>query len=147
VNYLSHDIVFKEHPKHVSIGLFITGCPNKCPGCHSPVLQTNTGKELTVDELKKILTKYNGLADNVIFFGGDHCADLNTLLIVCKEMGYKTTLWTGSNSVSGITMALLDYLKVGPYKQELGGLSSPMTNQKYFDLKNHLEIKLEGAST
>ena len=31
-------------------------------------------------------------------------------------------------------MNVLDYIKVGPYKEELGGLDSPNTNQRFYKI-------------
>ena len=34
----------------------------------------------------------------------------------------------------------LDYIKVGSYKEELGGLNCPTTNQKFYNLNTNQQI-------
>ena len=46
VRFYNYDIVFAEIPDEVSLALNITGCPNRCPGCHSTHLQQNIGDVL-----------------------------------------------------------------------------------------------------
>ena len=60
-------------------------------------------------------------------------------------MGYKTCLYTGEEEVSPEILEHLTYIKTGPWIQELGGLSSPSTNQMFKEVKtnsilNHLFI-------
>lgn len=141
MKYSKFDIVFKEHPNHVSLAFQITGCKNRCIGCHSPELQEDIGSELTETVLKNILIKYHGLVDNVIFFGGYHdYPTLLSLLKICKDNNFKTTLWTGCETVSDEIKAFLDYLKIGPYIKERGTLGSKDSNQKYFEVKTNKEI-------
>ena len=43
-------------------------------------------------------------------------------------------MYSGANNIGTFDSCLdyLDYLKIGPYKKELGGLDSPNTNQKFY---------------
>ena len=50
VRYFNFDVVFAEVPDQVSLAINITGCPNRCPGCHSPHLWEDAGRVL--DELE-----------------------------------------------------------------------------------------------
>lgn len=46
VRFYNFDIVFAEIPDEVTLAINITGCPYRCPGCHSPHLQTDCGDML-----------------------------------------------------------------------------------------------------
>ena len=46
VRYHNFDVVFAEIPGETTLALNITGCPNRCPGCHSPHLQADEGRVL-----------------------------------------------------------------------------------------------------
>ena len=58
VRYDDFDVVFAEIPGETTLAVNITGCPNRCPGCHSPHLQTDTGRELDDAELTALLCRY-----------------------------------------------------------------------------------------
>ena len=52
-----------------------------------------------------------------------------------KQAGIKTCLYSGSDRLSPELAQLLpylDYLKLGAYKHELGGLGSKATNQRFY---------------
>ena len=52
------------------------------------------------------------------------------------DMGFKTALYTGSDDIPpAYIMEHLDYLKVGAYKEEFGGLQSRSTNQRMFTVQ------------
>lgn len=56
-----------------------------------------------------------------------------------KQAGIKTCLYSGQDSLSQELVQLLpslDYLKLGAYKHELGGLSSKATNQRFYAIHN-----------
>lgn len=79
------------------------------------------------------MSPYIGLVDAVCFFGGEqHGKRFRELLTTAKEMGFKTALYTGSRDVEASIKEQLDYLKVGPYIERLGGLDSPTTNQRFY---------------
>ena len=43
LNYLNTGVVFQEIPDEVTLSINITGCPSRCPGCHSQYLWENIG--------------------------------------------------------------------------------------------------------
>lgn len=138
LNYLKKDVCFQEVPNEISLTFSIAGCPNRCPNCSwkSSEIQ-ETAKPLTNSVYSRFLNKYKGLASCVLFLGGDwDTQDLITKLKMAKERGYKTCLYTGCemNLVHPDIKTNLDFIKVGPYIEELGGLTSPKTNQKFIDL-------------
>lgn len=144
MNYIEEytDIVFQELPDHISLAISITGCGHKCKGCHSPIMQDATnGIELTDEIFRQYLDRYKGCISAVIFFSGAlYPTELIPKLKEARKRGLKTALYTGFNSVSNELKENLDYLKVGPYYEELGPLSSPTTNQRLYDLSTGEDI-------
>lgn len=131
VSYDKYDIVFQEIPNEVSLAFTIEGCPNRCKGCHSPHLRLQKGDKLDEVELKTILNKYKNDITCVLFLGGD--AFHNEIYSFCKiikdKYRLKTAFYSGFDMVNVKLFSVLDYYKFGSYKEELGGLNSPTTNQ------------------
>lgn len=141
LQYYRKDICFQEVPNEISISFSIAGCPHNCKNCSwKNTIDKEEKKNLTNTIYSMFLNKYKGLASCVLFLGGEwEQEDLICKLKMAKEKGYKTCLYTGCN-LSQISEQLkqnLDFIKVGPYIEEKGGLSNPNTNQKFIDLINN----------
>ena len=67
VRYHNFDVVFAEIPGGTTLALNITGCPNRCPGCHSPHLQADEGRVLDEAELLGLLARYGRSVTCVAF--------------------------------------------------------------------------------
>ena len=136
----NYDIVFQEVPNETTLALNISNCPYHCEGCHSPVLWTDKGLPV-LDVLKELLVNYHNFITCVCFMGGDQdMEELIKALILIKEQGLKTCLYTGADTIEQLTALFphLDYLKYGSYKKALGGLDSPTTNQKFLKKENEV---------
>ena len=140
LKYINHSIVFQEVPNEVTLAINISGCPVHCEGCHSKYLWEDTGNYIT-DDLPQLLETYKDKITCVCFMGGDHNRDcleeLKYLCYLCGEAGLKTALYTGRTIYSELiafAIHYLDYLKVGEYISELGGLDNPNTNQRMFQM-------------
>ena len=141
LKYTGYAVTFQEVPNETSLILNISGCPYKCRGCHSQYLWEYTGEYIS-EEIEQILMQYKGLVTCVCFMGGDqNLAELKLLLIKCKSLGFKTCVYSGSNDISIFDnlLSLLDYLKIGEYIGELGGLNSKDTNQRFYQIKTNTE--------
>jgi anaerobic ribonucleoside-triphosphate reductase activating protein len=147
MRYLNYSIVLEDVPDEISLAFNITGCPQRCRGCHSPELRDpNIGNVLTIEKLDEILKKYGNYISCVVFFGGDWNEDqLITLLrfIKFRYSKLKLCLYSGRASVSQRILSHLDYIKLGPYVEALGALNSKTTNQVFIRLSdganlNHL---------
>ena len=143
IKYLDYKVVFKEHPEHISLLFQITNCKNRCDGCHTPELWNDVGEHLTPYTLIHVISRYKSLISNVIFFGGERDSkELLKLLQICKHHGLKTTVWCGCDEIDPSLLEFIDYLKLGRYNKEKGGLDSPTTNQQYFEVVTGREIKI-----
>ena len=126
----SFDIVFQEIPGEVTLALNFSNCPCHCPGCHSPHLAEDIGEPLNESLLDGLLARYGSMITCVAFMGGDAAPDE-----VARWAEYvrplKTAWYSGRTSFPR-EPRVLDYLKLGPYIESLGGLKSPTTNQRLY---------------
>lgn len=141
--YSHYDVTFQEVPGEISLVFDITGCPHHCPDCHSKFLWEYSGKPLRWN-VQKYIRKYGSTITCVCFMGGDQDITqiLNYVWLIHYKYGLKTCLYTGltedafKNLVdrNGIrnSIKLLDYIKIGPYIKEFGGLDSKTTNQRFY---------------
>lgn len=149
LKYYSHTIVFQEIPDEVSLCFEITGCPLRCPGCHSPHLRNGKlGTDLTIQKYLEFLDTYKDFITCVLFMGGEwEEEDLILRLLIAKDRGLKTGLYSGLNEISSERLLdCLDYLKIGPYKKELGGLQNKeTTNQVLYNLNTGEKINVHDS--
>ena len=71
LRYINTDIVFQEFPDEVTLAINISGCPCRCPGCHSQFLWANRGDELTAEALSALIHGAKDTITCVGFMGGD----------------------------------------------------------------------------
>lgn len=139
--YQGYTVSFQEVPDETSLAILVGDCPHRCPGCHSPELQRPEGEDLEKN-LGKIIDEYQDAITCVCFMGEGR--DLDALwrcILKVKKRNKKVCLYTGYNigllysilpMENGFRQNLplyLDYLKVGPFIEKMGGLDSPTTNQ------------------
>ena len=149
MRYLNYQVVFKEVPDEVTLSINITNCPYRCPGCHSSYLQEDVGEELTFETLSSLIEKHKGITC-VCFMGGDrNTYKLLTFAYFIKiEYGLKTAWYSGMDTMPERLIEnvkdVLNYVKIGSYKKDRGGLESRETNQQFFKVEDSklIEIKL-----
>ena len=132
----SYDIVCQEIPDEISLAVNISCCPNRCPGCHSPWLWEDAGEPMTEDFLSALIGKYAAAITCFCFMGGD-AEPLEVMRLAewirTQWPHIKTAWYSGRESLpDGFDLKVLDFLKLGPYKAELGALKSPSTNQALY---------------
>lgn len=135
MNIVKSDVVFQEVPDEISVAFMVAGCKIGCKGCHSSACWEDRGTELTEQMFRNTLKKYSRAATCVLFLGGEWCDELPLYLDIARESGYKTCLYTGRESVPEYIRERLTFLKTGPWKENLGGLSSPTTNQQFVEVR------------
>ena len=118
MKFLTQGIVFSEIPDEITLELGITNCPFNCKGCHSPFLQSDIGE---------ILNENGGFPKEV-----------EELCITVKNNypNIKTAWYTGLSEIPDINLDYFDYIKIGAYIKDLGGLKSPKTNQRLYKIKD-----------
>ena len=124
----SFDIVFQEIPGEVTLALNLSNCPCHCPGCHSPHLAEDIGEPLDEELLNQLIHKYDGLITCVAFMGGD--ADPQEVKRLAAHIKGLNTAWYSGRTI--LPENGFDYVKIGPYIESLGGLKSPITNQRLY---------------
>lgn len=138
LKYLYCNEIFAEVPGEITLGISISGCIIHCRGCHSMELWEDKGTPLTIEELQKLLEKHKGITCLCIL-GGEHNIDALTELFQYAYQRVKTAWYCGLDMVPkdklGI-MQYLDFLKIGHYDYELGGLTSPITNQRFYNIEH-----------
>ncbi len=136
VKYYNYDIVFAEFPDETTLALNISGCPNRCPGCHSPHLQNDCGQPLDEQAIKELLDCYGTAITCVGFMGGDaQPAEIERLAAFIRQVRPELRIgWYSGRSElpDGIRAEQFDYIKLGPWIETLGPLTSPTTNQRLY---------------
>lgn len=145
LKYVSCAIVMAEVPDEISLAFNISGCEHKCKECHSKYLWKYTGSYLSTD-IKQKIDEYKNLISCVCFMGGEQ--NIEELYNLCKfvkqNYNIKTCIYSGASSIDTFTRLIdddvLDYIKIGEYKPEYGGLDNPKTNQKMFQVLPQKEL-------
>ncbi|MCI1719855.1 MAG: anaerobic ribonucleoside-triphosphate reductase activating protein [Bacteroidales bacterium] len=181
----NYDIVCQEIPDEVTLAVNISGCPIRCPGCHSKWLWEDRGDELNEETVGILMKRYGADITCFCFMGGD--AEPEEVLRLANFLKSKypkiktgwysgrSTLPDAANAVSSHASAVssrtsavslrtstgsidssslskspfcktFDYIKLGPYKEECGGLRSPKTNQRLFKISNGAATILKFSS-
>lgn len=141
LRFQSYDIVFQEVPDEVTLAINIANCPNGCKGCHSPHLQQDTGELLTESAIDTLLSEYGNAVTCFCFMGGDaDPREVDRLARYVRGISrsqLKTAWYSGKSSFPEVcSLSSFNYLKLGPYVEQLGGLQSPTTNQRFYFIQN-----------
>lgn len=135
LKYLNTPVTFAEVPDEITLCINITGCPNRCPGCHSQFLWEDNGEDLTQSTLEQLIRDNSGVSC-VCLMGGDQDPEaINFFGGIIKHSGKKSAWYSGKSEIANeINLNNFDYIKIGPYIEEKGGLSNPNTNQKLYKI-------------
>ena len=135
--------VFSEIPCEITLGISISGCQIHCNGCHSRDLWEDKGTQLTRKGLENLIISNEGITC-LLLLGGEH--DIDTLInlfyyVSINFPNIKTAWYCGLDMIPKDKEEILDYLdyvKIGHFDLNLGGLDSPDTNQKLYKV-NHTQ--------
>lgn len=131
MKYVDHGIYFREFPDEIAYCFNISGCPNKCPECHSKYLWEDIGTPLTIENIK------SNIDDNIDFIGlmgGDQDPNyISELAANLKNLGYKVGWYSGKDKIL-VDINNFDYIKTGPYIAKFGSLDKLTTNQRYYKI-------------
>ena len=136
LRYHNFDIVFAEIPDETTLAINLTGCPNHCPGCHSPHLQREAGRKLDERELAALLDRYGRTVTCVCFMGGDAAPEEVERLARWVHRTWprlRAGWYSGREQLpEGVSPEAFDYIKLGPWIEACGPLTSPSTNQRLY---------------
>ena len=139
LKYTETQVSFSEVPEEIALCINISGCPIHCKGCHSPHLWENIGKELDAEVLSEIIEKNSGVTC-VAFMGGDAAPEeVKALAKWVKDNTELETCWySGREFLNPFEhhYDYFDYVKIGPYKEDKGGLDKPTTNQRFYKVEH-----------
>ena len=106
----------------------------RCPGCHSKHLWQDVGEPLTEELLNGLLERYGKAVTCVCFMGGDQ--DPATVMNCAREVHrhhLKTAWYSGADRLpDDADASTLDFLKLGHYSEDKGGLKYKTTNQRFY---------------
>lgn len=145
LKYCSTDIVFQEIPDETTLAVNITGCPNRCPGCHSPWLWNDEGMRLDKTALTQMIENCLGEITCICFMGGD--AEPGEVEALSKYIREKypcllTAWYSGADTMpEGVQARSFNYVKLGRYIPSAGGLRSPGTNQRMYKIRPDGEMQ------
>ena len=135
LKYVNTQIGFAEVIDEISLLINVSNCPCHCKNCHSPYLAEDIGTILGSTELVYLINNNKGITC-VAFMGGDSSpSDINSLAKLIKEVfpKLKVAWYSGRQELSSdIDLQWLDYVKLGPYIEELGPLNNKNTNQRFY---------------
>ena len=158
LKYVNYDIVFQELPNETTLAINISNCPCHCKGCHSSYLAEDIGKPLIFREIERLIKENEGLTA-ICFMGGDSDPKLiNHYAKLIRESTIDETVdsftvpnpirigwYSGRQELSkDIDIKNFNYIKLGPYIEELGGLKNPNTNQRLYEVQMSREIDENG---
>lgn len=137
IKYTDTLIGFQEFPDEIALCINISNCPFHCSGCHSPELWKDIGKPLTQRSLERLISENHGIT--LVGFMGGEPSIIDMLAEVVHRKGLKVGwYWGGDYFPKDIHLDNFDYIKLGPYKKEFGGLNNPNTNQRFYAKGIHL---------
>lgn len=143
LKYVETKVVFEEIPDKVSLAITISNCPFRCKGCHSEYLRQNIGKDLTTEEIDRLIKENEGI--NCVLFLGDGF-NACQLLVMSKHIkadhpNISTAVYSGYDDILP-EYRTFDYVKTGKYIEELGPLNKETTNQRLYKLTDGIEIDI-----
>ena len=137
LKYVNTMVTFCEVPDEISLCIEISNCQCHCKNCHSPYLAEDIGEELNSHSLKKLIDDNKGITC-VSFMGGDsNTSDIDALAQWVKiNYPIKTAWYSGRQELSKeINLNNFNFIKLGPYIEDLGPLNSKTTNQRFYKIE------------
>lgn len=141
LKYVDTQVTFAEIPDEITLCVNISNCPCQCKNCHSSYLAQDIGNILNKKSLSQLIKNNKGISC-ISFMGGD--SDVFTLVSLANWVKIHTNLkvawYSGKQELANIVSQQLqwfDFIKLGPYKEELGPLNSKTTNQKFYKINGN----------
>ncbi len=140
LKYLNTQVTFSEVPDEITLCINITGCKVGCRNCHSSYLAEDIGEPLDLQHLTNLIDSNRGISCVCIMGGDANPSEVDDIAQDIKEYypELKVGWYSGRQELSkDINLEWFDFVKLGPYIEELGPLNSKTTNQRFY--KVHIE--------
>lgn len=137
LKYVDTKVTFAEVPNEISLCINISNCPCNCKGCHSSYLAKDIGNALNSNSIKELINNNKGITC-ICFMGGDSSPlEIDALVHFIKiYFPIKTAWYSGRQELSkDINLNNFNFIKLGPYIEDLGPLNSKTTNQRFYKVE------------
>ena len=137
LKYVDSKVVFAEIPNEITLAINISNCPCHCEGCHSPYLAEDIGEPLDLQHLTNLIDSNKGITCVCIMGGDANPSEVDDIAQDIKEYypELKVGWYSGRQELSkDIDLENFDFVKLGPYIEELGPLNSKTTNQVLLEI-------------
>ena len=137
LKYVDTKVTFAEVPNEISLCINISNCPCNCKGCHSSYLAEDIGNELNGNSIKELINNNKGITC-ICFMGGDsNPLEIDALAHFIKiYFPIKVAWYSGRQELNKeINVDNFNFIKLGPYIEDLGPLNSKTTNQKFYKVE------------
>lgn len=143
LKYVETAVTFSEVPDEITLCINISNCPCHCKNCHSAYLAEDIGENLDGKALENLIQNNKGVTC-VAFMGGDidPCAVIgHAKYIKTFYPKLKVAWYSGRQELpKHFNLEPFNYVKLGPYIEEFGPLTSETTNQRFYKV---IDNKLE----
>ena len=137
LKYLNTQVTFSEVPDEITLCINITGCKIGCKNCHSSYLAEDIGNKLNSVSIKELINNNKGITC-ICFMGGDSNPLEIDALAQWVKINYpiKTAWYSGRQELSkDINLNNFNFIKLGPYIEDLGPLNSKTTSQRFYKIE------------
>ena len=145
LKYVNTMVTFSEVPDEITLCINITGCKIGCKNCHSPYLAEDIGNILNLQALTSLIDSNSGITCVCIMGGDANPSKVDDIAQDIKEYypKLKVAWYSGKQELSkDINLEFFDFIKLGPYIEELGPLNSKTTNQRFYKIENNKLIDI-----
>ena len=135
LKYVNAMVTFSEVPDEISLCIEISNCPCHCKNCHSSYLAQDIGEPLDLQHLTNLIDSNKGITCVCIMGGDADPSEVDDIAQDIKEYypRLKVAWYSGRQELSeDINLEFFDFIKLGPYIEELGPLNSKTTNQRFY---------------
>lgn len=145
LKYVNTLVSFSEVPDEITLCINISNCPCHCKGCHSSYLAEDIGNILNLQALTSLIDSNSGITCVCIMGGDANSSKVDDIAQDIKEYypKLKVAWYSGKQELSkDINLEFFDFIKLGPYIEELGPLNSKTTNQRFYKIENNKLIDI-----
>lgn len=139
LKYVDTKVTFSEVPDEISLCINISNCSCHCKNCHSPYLAEDIGEPLDLQHLTNLIDSNKGITCVCIMGGDANSSEVDDIAQDIKEYypKLKVAWYSGKQELSkDINLEFFDFIKLGPYIEELGPLNSRTTNQRFYKVSD-----------